>query len=380
MAENKKVDNNKIPDIIIRSPLYRKNLIRYSKFLFFSSLLMWTSVSVCQYSTAAMIDKIMESYNHAGQPGASVLVMFHGKVVFKRGYGISNMNTGEKITSATNFRLASITKQFTAMSILILEERGLLNLNDKINKYFPDFPVYGKEISLRNLLTHSAGLVDYEDFMPATQSTQLHDMDCLQLMFSTDSLYFPAGTEYKYSNTGYALLALIVEKVSHQSFASFLASNIFKPLKMKATVAHEEGKSVVLNRAYGHSLENGIWKLTDQSLTSAVLGDGGIYSNVEDLSKWIIALYRHPLIGISKQKEAFSKATLKNGKQIDYGFGWHVEDYNGVPHPFHDGSSIGFRNSILLFPNNELMVVILTNRNEHDPKSEAIKIAELYLK
>lgn len=327
-----------------------------------------------------MIDKIMESYNHDDQPGASVLVMNRGKVVFKKGYGIANINTGEKITSATNFRLASVTKQFTAMSILILEERGLLNLDDKIIKYFPDFPTYGKDVSIRNLLTHSAGLIDYEDLMPATQSTQLHDIDCLELMHTTETLYFLAGTDYKYSNTGYALLALIVEKVSHQSFSSFLASNIFKPLKMNATVAHEEGKSVVLNRAFGHSLENGIWKLTDQSLTSAVLGDGGIYSNGEDLSKWINALYKHPLISVSKQQEAFSKATLKNGKQIDYGFGWHVEEFKGLTHPFHDGSSIGFRNSIVLFPNNELMVVILTNRNEHDPKSEAIKIAELYLK
>ena len=138
-------------------------------------------------------------------------------------------------------------------------------------------------------------------------------------------------------------------------------------------------KSVVLNRAYGHSYEAGEWKVTDQSLTSAVLGDGGIYSNVEDLSTWIKALYRNPLIAVAKQQEAFTRTVLKNGKQIDYGFGWHVEDYNGVPHPFHDGSSIGFRNSIVLFPNNELMVVILTNRNEHDPKLEAIKIAELYL-
>ena len=352
----------------------------YSKLIVFFAFLICYIASFSQSSNAEKIDNIMESYNHADQPGASVLVMNHGKVVFKKGYGIANMNSGEKIKSATNFRLASVTKQFTAMSILILEERGLLNLDDKIKKYFPEFPVYGKEISIRNLLTHSAGLVDYEDLMPATQSTQLHDMDCLQLMFSTDSLYFPAGTEYKYSNTGYALLALIVEKVSHQSFASFLAGNIFKPLKMKATVAHEEGKSVVSNRAYGHSYEAGEWKVTDQSLTSAVLGDGGIYSNVEDLSTWINAFYRHPLISVSKQREAFSKATLNNGKQIGYGFGWHVEDYNGVPHPFHDGSSIGFRNSIVLFPNNELMVVILTNRNEHDPKSEAIKIAELYLK
>lgn len=335
-----------------------------------------TSATVAK---AKAVDRIMAKYVSAKDPGASVVVMKQGKILYQKGYGVANISTGERIQPATNFRLASITKQFTAMSILLLEERGRLSLSDHLTKYFPDFPRYGRDILIKDLLTHSSGLIDYEDLMPASQSMQLHDQDCLQLMHTTDKLYFPAGTEYRYSNTGYALLALIVQKVSSLPFAQFLQENIFIPLQMNTTVAHEEGKTIVTNRAMGHSNENGQWKQTDQSLTSAVLGDGGIYSNGVELARWVNALFEHPLIATQKQVDAFSRTTLKNGKVIDYGFGWHVEDLQGITHPYHDGSSMGFRNNIILFPAQRLMVVVLTNRNEGDPKDEATAIARLFL-
>jgi CubicO group peptidase (beta-lactamase class C family) len=222
--------------------------------------------------------------------------------------------------------------------------------------------------------------MDYEDLMPETQNIQLHDTNCMQLMYMTDSLYFPAGTKYKYSNTGYSILSLIVEQVSGKPFAQFLHENIFKKLGMKTTVAFEEGKSAVANRAYGYSNNNGVWSQTDQSLTSAVLGDGGIYTNVEEYSKWIKALWSNKLISKSMQNRAWSRTTLDNGKKIDYGYGWHVEDFLGITHPYHDGSSIGFRNSVALFPEEKLMIVVLTNRNEHDPIEEVHKIATFLLK
>jgi CubicO group peptidase (beta-lactamase class C family) len=340
----------------------------------------FSSCRTSAYVTKAKsIDGIMHKYDSKNEPGASVLVMQKGKILFKKGYGVTDIFTGEEIHPGTNFRLASITKQFTAMSILLLEERGELTLSDPITKYFPDFPGYGHRIIIKHLLTHSSGLIDYEDLMPASQSVQLHDQDCLQLMYTTDKLYFPAGTEYRYSNTGYALLALIVEKVSARPFAQFLKENIFFPLKMNTTVAFEEGKSSIVNRAIGHSNEEGRWKKTDQSLTSAVLGDGGIYSNGVELSRWVEALFENPLISPQKQAEAFSRTTLKNGKTIDYGFGWHVEELQGITHPYHDGSTMGFRNNIMLFPEQKLMVVVLTNRNEGDPKEEATAIARLFL-
>ena len=329
---------------------------------------------------AKSIDSIMSNYASPAAPGASVLVYQKNKIIFKKGYGLSNIETGLPIQTNTNFRLASVTKQFTAMAILLLEKRHKLSLNDSLIKYFTSFPAYGKGIRIKDLLTHSAGLVDYEDLMPANQTVQLNDTNCMQLMYTTDSLYFPAGTQYKYSNTGYSILALVVEQVSGQPFAQFLQENIFKKIGMKTTVAYEEGKSTVANRAFGHTFANGAWTQTDQSLTSAVLGDGGIYTNVEEYSKWIKALWTNKFISSTMQQRAWSRTQLDNGKIIDYGYGWHVEDFLGITHPFHDGSSIGFRNSVGLFPENKLMVIVLTNRNEHDPIEEVHKISSLFLK
>ncbi len=326
------------------------------------------------------IDSILSKYANPNEPGASVLVLKNNKVVFQKGYGVSNIKNGDPIKPNSNFRLASVTKQFTAMSILLLAQKHKLSLEDPISKYFSILPPYISNIKIKELLTHSSGLIDYEDLMPANQKIQLHDTNCLQLMFMADSLYFPAGTQYKYSNTGYAILSLIVEQVSGKPFAQFLKENIFKPLKMKTTIAFEDGKSTVANRAFGNSYDQGNWIQTDQSLTSAVLGDGGIYTNVQEYTKWIKALWNYQLLDQAQQERAWSKTKLENGTTIDYGYGWHIETFQGITHPFHDGSSIGFRNSVGLFPEQKLMVIILTNRTEHDPIEEVHKIAALYLK
>ena len=325
------------------------------------------------------IDDIMSAYQSSDKPGASVLVFKDDKIVFKKGYGVSNVSTQEKITQNTNFRLASVTKQFTAMSILLLVQKGRLKLEDPLKKYFPSFPVYGKDIKINHLLTHTSGLMDYEDLIPPTQVMQLHDTNCLQLMYKANGLYFTPGAQYKYSNTGYAILALVVEKISGQDYGVFLKENIFKPLKMKYSVAFEEGKSTIPNRAFGYSIDNGSWVETDQSLTSAVLGDGGIYTNTIEMTQWIKALWDYKLLGSEMQIQSWTRKKLNNGAPIEYGYGWHVEDYKNITHPHHGGSSIGFRNQLLLFPEQKLMVILLTNRNEGDPINEAHKIADLYL-
>ena len=354
--------------------------MKKSIFLFLGIFLIVITHAQSKKEIALFVDSVMSKYNTSTKPGASVLIFKKNKIIFEKGYGVSNIATGELIKPNTNFRLASVTKQFTAMSILLLEKRGKLSLNDSLTKYFTSFPEYGAGIRIKDLLTHSSGLMDYEDLMPETQTIQLHDTNCMQLMYMTDSLYFPAGTKYKYSNTGYSILSLVVEQVSGKPFAQFLQENIFKKIGMKTTIAFEEGKSTVANRAYGHTNNNGSWIQTDQSLTSAVLGDGGIYTNVEEYSKWIKALWSNKLISKSMQNRAWSRTSLDNGNKIDYGYGWHVEDFLGITHPYHDGSSIGFRNSVGLFPEEKLMIVILTNRNEHDPIEEVHKIAAFILK
>lgn len=344
------------------------------------SLLSFLSCSsTASLSQTDSIDRIMKEYSSPNAPGASVLVLKNDSVLFKKAYGIADMHSGEHVTTRTNFRLASVTKQFTAMAILLLSERNQLSLTDSLHRFFPDFPAYGSGITVRHLLNHTSGLVDYESLMPDTQTVQVHDVDCLRLMFSVDSLYFNPGSQYQYSNTGYALLALVVEKVSGKRFAEFLKENIFTPIGMSTTVAFEEGSSVVPHRAYGHSLVDGQWIRTDQSSTSAVLGDGGIYSNIEDLALWISALWNYRLLSRESQIMAWSDARLNDGTLMDYGMGWHTESYRGIRHPHHSGSTRGFRNHILLFPDEKLMVVVLTNRNQGSPIAEAKKIADLFL-
>ncbi|NUN69042.1 MAG: beta-lactamase family protein [Bacteroidetes bacterium] len=326
-------------------------------------------------ATKDPIDAIMADYASPDGPGASVLVMDGDSVILRKAYGLASVKNNIPFTTATNVRLASVTKQFTAMSVLILKEQGKLSLEDKILKFFPDFPLYGKEITVRNLLNHTSGLWDYEDFVPDTQTYQVKDADCLALMFRAESLYFPAGSRYRYSNTGYALLALIVERTSGLRFADFVKQQIFDKAGMSTTVAFEDGISVVPNRAYGHSLVNGVWTETDQSNTSAVLGDGGIYSNAEEMARWISLLFRFSLISEPLQREAWSDAAANDGTLIPYGMGWHVEEYNGSRHPHHAGSTRGFRNHLLLFPEKKRMVLILTNRNQGAPIAEAKRIA-----
>lgn len=331
-------------------------------------------------STEQLVDEIMKEFDAPNVPGASMLVMKNDSVVFKKAYGYADVSDKRPVTTTTNFRLASITKQFTAMSVILLAERGQLSFADPITKFFPDFPAYGNEITVRHLLTHTSGLVDYESLIPDSQRVQVLDADCLRLMYDIDSLYFSVGTKYQYSNTGYALLALIVEKVSGMRFADFLKKNIFDVVGMPTSVAFENGISIVPNRAYGHSRTDSGWIQTDQSNTSAVLGDGGIYSNVEEMAVWISSLWNYKLIPQQTQQHAWSSAKLNDGSEIDYGFGWHLENYNGVHHPHHGGSTRGFRNHILVFPDQKLLVIILTNRNEGDPIKQAHAIADIFLK
>jgi CubicO group peptidase (beta-lactamase class C family) len=273
-----------------------------------------------------------------------------------------------------------VTKQFTAMSIMLLAERGLLSYEDSITTFFPDFPPYGKAITVRHLLNHTSGLVDYESLIPDSQTVQVLDSDCLELLKGVDSLYFSPGAKFEYSNTGYAILALVVERVSGKRFADFLKENIFDKVGMSTSVAFENGISTVPNRAYGYSSGEGKWVRTDQSVTSAVLGDGGIYSNVEEMSRWVLALFHGTLIPSATQLAAWTGGRLNDGTPIDYGFGWRLETYRGMRHPHHEGSTRGFRNSLQIFPDQRLMVIVLTNRNQGEPAGLAHRIADFYLK
>jgi len=327
------------------------------------------------------IDELFADYNKPGVPGAAVMVVKDGEILFQKGYGLANIEKTEPVTAKTNFRLASVTKQFTAMCILLLIEEGKLTFNTTLKDVFPDFPDYGSEITIKNLLQHTSGLIDYEDLIPDTATEQLKDKDVLSLIMKTDSTYFIPGSQHRYSNTGYALLALIVERISGKNFGDFLSENIFEPLGMNNTIAYEKNINEVKYRAFGYNIKNGNAELSDQSITSAVLGDGGIYSSLDDLYKWDQALYTDKLIDKKYLNESFTKGRTTSGEEFPYGYGWRLETYKSFDIVFHTGSTRGFRNIIYRIPEKKFTVVILTNRNsgsEFITLEPAHKIVDLY--
>lgn len=332
----------------------------------------------CQ-SRLRRVDQLFEIYRQPNAPGAAMMIIKDGSAILKRCYGLANIELGVPVTSNTNFRLASMTKQFTAMCILMLIETHQLDLEQRLTDIFPDFPAYGNKITVRHLLTHTSGLIDYEDLIPDSATVQVLDRDVLRMMMAQEATYFEPGTQYRYSNSGYAVLAMIVEKITGQSFATFLKHHIFDPLSMTGTVAFENGISAVAHRAYGYAYENGRFILRDQSLTSAVLGDGGIYSSIEDLYKWDQALYTDRLVDPQTLAMAFTPAVLADGTQLDYGFGWRIDKYRGFARMHHTGQTCGFTTIIQRYPEQRFSIIILTNRHEPMLMELANAVANLYL-
>jgi CubicO group peptidase (beta-lactamase class C family) len=320
-------------------------------------------------------------------PGAAVLVIQNGRPIFRKGTGVTDLRTLHKIDEHTNFRLASFTKQFTAACIMLLVRDGKLHYDDHLTDVLPEFPAYGKAITIRNLLNHTSGLPDYEDILmkqspdiSEEKIPQIHDAGVLRLLEQQSAGQFPPGSKWQYSNSGYATLAMIVEKLSGKSFGEFLQERIFTPLNMTHTLAYEKGKNEVPNRAYGHAKKDNGWFETDQSSTSAVLGDGGIYSSLEDLEKWDRAIREHTLLTAAEMQPALTPVhPTEPSTGVTYGFGWFLDPYKGHKRMFHDGETVGFRTTIQRFPDDDLTVIVLANRSDVDAEGLALKIADSFL-
>ena len=333
----------------------------------------------CQPSLDEQIDKLFQDYNSDNVPGASLIIIKDGSPIMIKTYGLAHLDDKIAVQSRTNFRLASFTKQFTAMCIAMLFEKGKLNYEQTLLDIFPDFPAYGSEITIDQIIHHTSGLVDYESLISDSATVQVLDKDVLHMMMALDSTYFKPGSQFRYSNTGYAILAQIVEKISGISFAQFLRRHIFTPLKMTNTVAYEKGISAVENRAFGYAVENRKFIFRDQSLTSAVLGDGGIYSSVMDLFNWDQALYTNKLISAETIQKIFRPNILTDGTQTNFGFGWRIAEFNGHRRTHHTGQTCGFTTIIQRYHEDKFSIVILTNRDLPMLDDIANKIAELYL-
>jgi len=324
------------------------------------------------------IDNIFSEFTDT-TPGASVAVVKNNEIIYQRAFGLSDLKSKKKNQPKTNFRLASITKQFTALSIMMLENENKLSFQDPLKKFFSDFPSYASQITIKNILQHTSGLLAYEDYMSDTLTVQLKDKDVLDILMKQDSLYFPPGTQHRYSNSGYAILAMIVEKVSGKTFAQFLHDRIFSLLDMNNSVAFEKDISTVNNRAYGYAKTDSGFIFSDQSLTSAVLGDGGIYSSIIDLIKWDKGIDSAVLLNKEKLGKAFEKAVLPSGEIVDYGFGWRLDPYKEFARHYHTGGTSGFSNIYMKLPKFDLTIIVLINIRDYDAKGYAEKIADLFI-
>ncbi len=325
------------------------------------------------------IDLIFAEFENSPSPGVSVAVIKSGAIVYEKAFGYANLEKRLEIEPKTNFRLASITKQFTALSILILENEGILSLNDSLTKHFPEFPKYANNITIKNILQHTSGLLDYEDFVNESDTVQLTDENVLEILINQDSTYFKPGSEHRYSNSGYAVLSMLVERLTGLNFPNFLGEKIFKPLKMGTTVAFVNGVNSITNRSFGYAKTNSGFVYSDQSLTSAVLGDGGIYSSTVDLRKWDKEVDSPTLIPKEKFSKSFEKGIDAKGESFDYGFGWRLDPYKNLKRIYHTGSTCGFSNIYMKLPEQNLTIIVLMNVRDYDAKNYAEQIADLII-
>ena len=300
------------------------------------------------------------------KPSTSFVVIKDGEIKECQSFGYADLENKILATCETNYRLASVTKQFTAMGILILINQGKLTYNTKLTEVIPEFPEYGKDITLKNLMSHRSGLQDYEKLYTKVGEEQLVDKDVLNLLIAQDSLLFPANSKYRYSNSGYAVLAMIIERVSGKTFKEFMDKEIFEKIGMTNSTVYQKGLPIK-NRAYGYTFNDSIYENIDQNTWSAILGDGGIYSSVRDYVHWDRGLYNETLVSTDLLNDAFSNWD-ENGKTEGkgYGFGWRIFIINDRKYLTHAGGTTGFRNFSVRIPSEKITVVIYTNTEDYD--------------
>ena len=315
-------------------------------------------------------------------PGVALMVIRDGTILKKAAYGMADLEHGVPIEADTAFRLASVSKQFTAMAIMMLEEAGQLDYDDPITRFLPDLSRFGDGITIRHLLTHTAGLPDYYDVIVRISGVERPlTRHALDVYSAWGEPLFKPGERYEYSNPGYELLALIVEKASGQTYDGFVEGRIFAPLGMSDSVVFGERARKIEKRAYGYSnsMDSNGYELDDDDPLNYIIGSGGIYSTVDDLYHWDQALYGEQLVSRETLAEAFTPNRLNNGEEHPYGFGWRIGKHLGHRRVSHAGGWVGFDTFIGRYPDDRFSVIVLSNRSDRDAGELAERVAELYL-
>ena len=327
------------------------------------------------------IDALFAQWNKPDSPGCAVAVIKDGQVLYKRGYGIANLDFDIPISSKTVFNVGSISKQFTAISVALLTRQGKLSLDDDIRKYFPEIPQYPAPNTIRRLIYHTSGIREYSHLMQLS-GTRFQDTtadEIYKIISRQKELNFKPGDEYLYSNSGYFLLARIVQKVSGKSLREFAEENIFKPLGMSSTRFHDDASEVIKNRATGYSSKRDGGFAVDASTFESV-GDGGLFTTIDDLILWDQVFDQNSLRGDRNLiRDAVTRGTLNSGEKIDYGFGLDVETYRGLNEFGHGGAFNGFTSDMVRFPDQRFTVVCLCNVSNIEVGRLTRQVADIYL-
>jgi len=310
---------------------------------------------------ASRIDASIAPYFKADAPGATVIVVKDGKTVLRKAYGMADTSKGVKMTPEMALRLGSITKQFTSTAILMLADEGKLALDDDITRHLPDYPTRGKKITIEHLLTHTSGIVSYTS-KPEYGAKMAQDLSVAQMIdtFKNDPLDFEPGSQYRYNNSGYFLLGAIIEKISGQSYASFLEGRIFKPLGMRDTYYEGFGNSRAPVAA-GHTRAATGFGAAKPLSMSQPYAAGSLVSTVDDLARWDAAVSSGKLLTPASWQRAFTSYRLTDGKPTNYGYGWDVARVQGETAMGHGGGINGFTTHAMRFPDQKVYVAVLTN-------------------
>jgi CubicO group peptidase (beta-lactamase class C family) len=332
-------------------------------------------------SESAQVDQLFTEWDKPASPGCALAVMRDAHVIYERGYGMADLDHDVKITPTTVFHVASMSKQFTAASILMLAQEGKLALDDQATKYVPELPDFGVPITLRHLLHHTSGLRDQWELLGLAgwrySLDLITDADVLAVLSRQKALNFPPGSKFLYSNTGFTLLAQVVKHVSGQSFRTFTSNRIFLPLGMSHTHFRDDHAEIVKDMAYGYAPHNGGFGLSITNFDT--VGATSLLTTVEDLALWDENFYTARVGGEALVKQLQEPGYLNDGTQLSYAAGLEIGKYRGLNIVSHSGRDAGYRADLIRFPDQHFSVAVLCNLASIDPTALSRRIADIYL-
>jgi CubicO group peptidase (beta-lactamase class C family) len=326
------------------------------------------------------VNRIFNQWDKPDTPGCALAIIKDGKILYKRGYGMANLELNIPISPQTVFYIGSVSKQFVAMCVAMLEKQGKLSLDHDIRKYVPELPDFGSSITIRHLIHHTSGLRDYLTLLDIAgiDFGFFHQQDVLELISCQKELNFEPGEEYLYSNSGYFLLGLIVKRVSGKNLREFTKKNIFKPLGMRNSHFHDDYRMIIKNRASGYfpSKEE---KYKNYISTYDCIGAGGLYTSVEDLFLWDQNFYHCKVGGKDIIHQMHTRGKLNSGEKLDYAYALVISSYKGLKTVQHGGALGGYRSAIIRFPEQNFSVICLSNLSSLNPTGIARQVADIYL-